>query len=91
MDESEVTVAAANAARVGYLRSHGVQPPIDLMYVASLLEFIVGDRVAEAREFHERRVALILDNAVGGLAVAEEQMRSAQARATLLNGTTPRA
>lgn len=86
MDE----VRAANQARLQYLLSHGVNVPMDLLYATSLLEYLLGPNLDAAHEYHERRVAPMLDNAVSALTVAEEKNRSAQARATLLNGITPR-
>jgi hypothetical protein len=86
----EVPIAAANQARIAYLASHGVTVPIEQMYVTSLLEYLLGDGLGAAREYHEGRVAVILDQAVTRFGAAEEQRRSAQARAVLLQGIGPR-
>jgi hypothetical protein len=86
-------VAAANQARLRYLAEHGVQVPIDQVYATSLLEFLLGDRLDEAREYHEMRFAGLLDRSIGGLLqvaehqqAAQEEQRAAQARASLLRG-----
>ncbi len=90
-EAQEIPVAVANQARIRYLADHGRQVPVDILYQTSLLEFIVlanggPEALAEARAFHEARIAPLLDQAAGHVAEAEEERRSAQARSILLGG-----
>ena len=75
----------ANANRIGHLRSLGipVAGDVDLLRVSSLLEFLIGDRLDEAEEFHQRRIALILANAEANVEVAIEQRQAAENRRKL--------
>lgn len=87
----EVPVHVANEARFAYLASQGIRPPLDQMYATSLLEFLVvaacgPDGLAQAKEFHEARIAPILDKAVSQLTHVQEAQRSEQIRRTLLEG-----
>jgi hypothetical protein len=77
-------LADANEARLARLRGAGVPVPIDEMYMVSLLEFVLGDKLEEARNYHDHRVAIILAKAEANLEVMLEQMNAAQARQTLL-------
>jgi hypothetical protein len=83
----------ANGARVEYLSQHGVNVPMDQLYIVSLLEFIISesepDLLMKAREYHERRIAPILDNVIGKFSEVTEAQESARIRATLLNGIMP--
>lgn len=97
MDENEATTPeVANQARIAYLTQHGAQVPIEQMYVTSLMEYLIlanrgPEGLAEARGYHEARIAPILDNAVANMTAVEDRARSAHARATLLNGVSFRA
>jgi len=93
----EVPVHVANAARVQYINSHlppgAPRVPVEQMIQTSLLEFLIlaatGEQgLAEARAYHENRVAVILDAAVANLTRMQEANASAQARQILLEGIT---
>lgn len=82
MDPITEEIKAANEARRAHLTAHGIAVPMDQMYVVSLLEYLIGDDLLEdARAHHERRVAPILDGAIGKLQQAQEQMADMQAEA----------
>lgn len=74
-------LVAANEARRTYLAENRVHVPLDDMYLVSLLEFALGDDLDEAKLHHERRIASILDEAAGNLAVLKQQAAEAQAQA----------
>jgi hypothetical protein len=74
----------ANAARIQYLTEQGVQVPMDLLYVTSLLEFVIGPNIGEARQYHELRMAGILDQAVANLGVVQERNRLQEIRNRLV-------
>jgi hypothetical protein len=84
-------LVAANRARRLYLAEHNVPAPADLQYAVSLLEFMIAGTggeglLAQARVFHEVRIAPILDKAVEQLTVVEDRRASAAARSRLLGG-----
>ena len=85
-DEAEETIAEENERKRAYLFQSGIAVPTDQMYLVSLLEFLCGDDLAEAKDSHEHRIAPILDKAVTNLGVMQERQESARARATLLDG-----
>lgn len=97
MDPIIEEIKDANEQRRAYLAGSGIAVPMDQMYVTSLLEFLLLEDLDDAKAYHERRIAPILDQAIGKLiqaqeaaeearAEAEEHAREQQARETLLRG-----
>jgi hypothetical protein len=76
-------IAAANEARCAFLASVRIPVPRDQMYAISLLEFLLGDdeAVEQARAYHERRIAPILDQMIGRVQQLQAQAVEAQAEA----------
>lgn len=76
----------ANEARAMYLAQIGQPPPIEFMRLTSLLEYILGDDLPGAIEYHEKRLAVILEQAIATLPQQMEEAKNAQARSILLGG-----
>jgi hypothetical protein len=74
----------ANEGRLARLCGAGIPVPMDEMYMVSLLEFLIGDRLEEAEDHHDHRIALILAKAEANLEVRMQQLREEEARNTLL-------
>ena len=75
----------ANEQRVLYLRRAGILTgaQVDSMYCVSLLEFLLGDRLQEAKDYHQHRIAVHLAEACASVEVSIEQQKSMEARRKL--------
>lgn len=82
----EPTLAQINEQKAAFLFQNGVPVPRDQVYMVSLLEFLCGDELEAAKQYHEERFGAQLDRALANRGAASEQAAAAQRRAELLRG-----
>ncbi len=79
-------VRASNITRLNALAQTGIRLPLDQLYLRSLIEYLLGDELEMARQFHEERLRDTLNDAERQVEEARKLHAQQQARATLLNG-----